>query len=137
MNCFTCQHYLDAYFEGVLSSEMKSQVEEHLDSCKSCAEVYALWQKAEYVFKEEKSTSFNPFLATRIMSALEMQSENVAKKQLIFTPVAIAFIVGTAVFLGVLFGNLYQPVKLHPVISEEMLYLNDGAIEPIAFYEAK
>lgn len=137
MNCFTCEHYFDAYFEGVLSSEMKSQMEEHLDSCKSCAEMYALWQKAEYMIKEEKSTSFNPFLATRVMSKLEMPSETAARKQLVFKPVTIAFIVGIAVFLGVILGNLYQPVKLHPAISEEMFYLNDGAIEPIAFYEAK
>ncbi|MGC9150587.1 MAG: anti-sigma factor family protein [Microbacter sp.] len=142
MDCTTCQHHFEAYFNGTLSKAMHREVESHLASCPSCVQAFVLWQKLEQVVLEEKSTSSNPFLATRVMAQIERLSKAETKvpvvaKQMIFKPVTVALIVGAAISLGVLMGNIYRPMQIHPAHVEEMLYLNDGAIEPIAFYEAK
>ena len=143
MNCTTCQKHLDAYFDGTLSPDLKTQVDAHLVACKACSEWYARWPVVEQVMNEEKSTSPNPFLATRIMVQLEeMQSKTYVPahgfaKQPVFRPVTVVFIVGVAISLGVLLGNLYRPLQVHPSHSTELLYLDDAAIEPISFYEAK
>ncbi len=143
MNCSTCQKHLDAYFDGTLSVDLKIQVDDHLAACKACAELYARWSVVEQVMNEEKSTSSNPFLATRIMSQLEeMQAKKYAPahsiaKRPVFRPVTVVFIVGVAISLGVLLGNLYRPLQVRHAPSTELLYLDDATIEPIAFYDAK
>jgi|YelNatPaOPRAMG01_1025707.scaffolds.fasta_scaffold19006_4 predicted anti-sigma-YlaC factor YlaD len=142
MDCTTCQQHFEDYFNGTLSEAAHREMETHLSTCPSCAQTYLLWQKLEQVVFEEKSTSSNPYLATRIMAQIERLSQAektdpVVAKQMIFKPVTVALIVGVAISLGVLIGNSYRPMKLYPAHTEEMLYLNDGAIEPIAFYEAK
>lgn len=143
MNCTTCQKHLEAYLDGTISPDLKIQVDAHLAACKACAEWYARWTVVEQVMNEEKSTSPNPFLATRIMVQLEeMQSKTYVPaygfaKQSVFRPVTVVFIVGVAISLGVLLGNLYRPLQVRPTQSTELLYLDDSAIEPISFYEAK
>lgn len=142
MDCTTCQQHFEAYFNGTLSEPMHHEMTVHLSTCQSCAETYSMWQKLEQVIIEEKSTSSNPYLATRVMAHIERLSkaekvDPIAAKQKIFKPVTVALIVATAIFLGVLMGNIYRPLQIHSTHVDEMLYLNDGAIEPIAFYEAK
>lgn len=143
MNCTTCQKHLDAYSDGTLSPDLKIQVDAHLAVCKACSEWYARWPMVEQVMNEEKLTFPNPFLATRIMVQLEeihlntyVRTHGFAKQQ-VFRPVTVVFIVSVAISLGVLFGNLYRPLQVHPSHSTELLYLDDAAIEPISFYEAK
>ena len=114
MNCQLCQKELDAYREGRLPDDMKTQVEEHLQHCTDCAENYNLQSLAEKIINEEKVISPDPYLTTRIMAQIENPEETVHKTispiyKGIKTGPDNATSLAAAIFAGVLIGNIYKP----------------------------
>ena len=64
MNCQLCQKESDAYREGRLPGDMKTQVEAHLRICIKCSESYQLQTLADKVINHEKELLSDPFLVT-------------------------------------------------------------------------
>ena len=135
MNCKLCQKELDAYSEGRLPDDMKTQVEEHLQHCTDCAMSYNLQSLAQKIINQEKVISPDPYLTSRIMAQIENPEETVHKTISPFTrvlrPALIATTLAAAIFAGVLIGNIYNPpsrVSSRPV---ELALMDDGVIESV------
>lgn len=135
MNCQLCQKESDAYREGRLPADTRTQVETHLGVCKKCAESYKLQTLAERIIKKEKELLPNPFLQTRIMAQIE--NLETARNRAIQTymralrPAIIATSLAAAIFFGVIMGNIYKPSSSAKAIPVELALINDATIESV------
>ena len=75
MNCQLCQKLLDAYRDGKLSNDMRTQVEAHLKLCAECAESYRIQLLADRVINQEKEIHPDNYLTARIMARIENPEE--------------------------------------------------------------
>jgi len=135
MNCQLCQEKLDAYIEGRLPGDMKTQVEEHFQHCTDCAESYNLQLLAEKIINQEKVISPDLSLTTRIMAQIENPEVTVPKTippfRRVLRPALIITSMAAAIFLGVLIGNIYKPsVRILPR-PVELALIDDVAIEAV------
>jgi hypothetical protein len=143
MNCSNCLNNLDGYKNDLLSDDLKIAIKEHLSVCKDCYSSYSLLIIADKVIDEEKTTPFNPFLATRIMSKIESLDEQVTAPHKIFAPkkaLQLAIITTSltvAVFFGILAGNLYSKTDTNNALPEELIYINDSNVESFALYNSQ
>jgi predicted anti-sigma-YlaC factor YlaD len=135
MNCQLCRKELDAYSEGRLPDDMKTQVAEHLQHCADCAESYNLQSLAQMIINEEKVVSPDTYLTTRIMAQIENPEETVHKTISPFTsvlrPALIITSMAASILFGVMIGNIYKPsarVLPRPV---ELALIDDVAIEAV------
>jgi predicted anti-sigma-YlaC factor YlaD len=135
MNCQLCQKELDAYSEGKLPDDMKIQVQEHLQHCKDCAEIYNLQLLTQKIINEEKVISPDPYLTTNIMAQIENPEVTDYKFISPFTrvlrPAMIITSLAASIFLGIMIGNIYKPsarVLPRPV---ELALIDDVAIEAV------
>ena len=71
MNCQLCRKELDAYREGKLHDDMRTQVEDHLKQCAECADIFRIQSLAESVINQEKVLSPDDYLTSRIMAQIE------------------------------------------------------------------
>ncbi|MBN1159510.1 MAG: zf-HC2 domain-containing protein [Bacteroidales bacterium] len=139
MDCKTCKENLEAYLKGRLPQDLKQSITLHLKECTDCSIYYSTFLLAEKVIQKESQLEPNPFLATRVMArieALEQVAETVEKRRLfsrIWQPVLATVSIAAAVFIGVMAGNLYQPVQLSGQIPEELVYMDDAAMESLQF----
>jgi len=138
MNCQVCQKVSDAYREGKLPGDMKTQVEDHLATCKECEDIYNMQVLAERVISQEKELLSNPFLITRIMEQIEDSETPHYKTVPAFTRVLRTAIItsslAAAIFLGVMMGNIYKPtVDLHR-IPLELAMMDDATIESVNIF---
>jgi hypothetical protein len=135
MNCAQYQNYLEAYCLTKLHSNVRTEVEVHLRSCRRCAGLYKLMTLAGRVMDEEKELQSNPFLPIRIMARIEDIRNPVIRRIPAFTRVAkpaILLVSLTVVIaLGVLLGNIYRPVQHRDSFSVEMSWIDDAAIESV------
>ena len=135
MNCQLCQKESDAYREGRLPADTRTQVETHLRVCKKCAESYKLQTLAERVINKEKELLPNPFLQTRIMAQIE--NLETSRNRVIPTymralrPAVITTSLAAAIFLGVIMGNIYKPSSSAKTIPVELSLINDATIESV------
>jgi len=140
MNCQLCQKELDAYREGLLPDGIKVPVEEHLKSCKICAESYQLMILANTVMDKEKTIQSNPFLATRIMAEIEElelqreQYQRIPVYQKVLKPALISISLAAAMFIGIIAGNIHKPAQHVNNKPVEMMYMNDAALESVAMF---
>jgi len=133
MNCQLCQKELDAYREGLLPDGIKVPVEEHLKSCKICAESYQLMILANTVMDKEKTIQSNPFLATRIMAEIE-EYQRIPVYQKVLKPALISISLAAAMFIGIIAGNIHKPAQHVNNKPVEMMYMNDAALESVAMF---
>ncbi len=135
MNCQLCQKELDAYREGILPFDMKTQVESHLETCGTCKQVYSLQILADNVIKTEKELDPDPFLLTRVMARIENLEEPEYETGIMFTkilrPVLVTILLAGAVFSGILLGNLSRPAGNKEKIPVELALINDAALESV------
>lgn len=140
MNCQLCQKELDAYQEGILPEGIRTQVEAHLESCKACAQSYQLMAIADRMMDEEKSMQSNPFLVTRIMSAIEELEQNresplhIPAYQKLVKTLLVSVSMAAAIFIGVVAGSNYTPTKPANNLPIEMTYMNDAALESVDLF---
>ena len=113
MNCQLCQKELDAYREGRLSDDMRTQVEAHLKQCAECAESYRIESLADSVINQEKVINPDNYLTSRIMTRIENPEETgyrtISPFRRILKPALIMTSMAAAIFVGVLIGNIYKP----------------------------
>jgi len=135
MNCQLCQKELDAYSEGRLPDDMKTQVEEHFKHCTDCAESYNLQLLAQTIINQEKVVSPDPYLTTRIMAQIENQEETVHETISPFTrvlrPALIITSIAASIFFGVMIGNIYKPSARLLPRPVELALIDDIAIEAV------
>ena len=88
--------------------------------------------KIQAAIREEKNTSFNPFLATRILAAIEKEKTD---RTSIFIPawkkVVVAMSLLVAIAAGYYTGNLYERNN-NP---DEVVLINDYGMEQLEFYK--
>jgi hypothetical protein len=81
--------------------------------------------------REEKNTSFNPFLTTRIMAAIEKERTG---RTSTFIPawkkVVVAMSLLVAIAAGYYTGNLYERNNY----PDEVVLINDYGMEQLEFY---
>ncbi len=133
MNCQLCQEKLDAYREGTLPSDMKTQLESHLKECETCNQMYIIQILTDRVIGSEKSLEPDPFIITRVMAKIEDKetsvSENLFTK--ILRPVLITSSLAAAVLFGVMIGNLSLPGNNTRAIPAELAMIDDASLESI------
>lgn len=85
----------------------------------------------ENFVSEERNTSFNPFLATRVMATIDQGRDS---KLLVFSPkwriAVIAFSLLAAVFTGIATGGMYQSASE----TTDVVLMNDGILENFGLY---
>ncbi|MBN2482099.1 MAG: zf-HC2 domain-containing protein [Bacteroidales bacterium] len=137
MNCKTCKENLDAYLNGSLPEDMIQVMKAHLNGCADCRTYYSTFLLAEKVMHEERQLEPNPFLATRVMAKIEALEEvpAVAQKGNVFSrvwqPFLVTVSVTAAIFIGVMAGSLYNTGQAYGQIPEELVYLDDAAMESL------
>ena len=135
MNCHLCLKESDAYHEGTLSEEMKSQVKAHLEICQTCSESYRLEALVGSVIRHEKELQPDPFLRTKIMLRIENAGTPYMRSKPSYIKVlrisVIATSLAAAIFIGVIIGNIYKPSGSTKAIPVELALLNDSAIESV------
>jgi len=126
---------MDAYREGKLPRDIMTQVESHLETCKTCSEIYRLQVLADKVIDQERKLQSDPFLTTRIMAGIDhpagsgSQSETVLIR--ILKPALMTVSMAAAIFFGILLGNLSQPVTDRVKLPVELALIDDAAIETV------
>lgn len=135
MNCQLCQKESDAYREGRLPVDTRTQVEIHLGICKKCAESYKLQTLAERVINKEKELLPNPFLQTRIMAQIEnletARNKAIPAYMRALRPAVIATSLAAAIFFGVMMGSIYKPTGRGTAIPLELALIDDATIESV------
>jgi len=135
MNCQLCQKESDAYREGKLPHDLRTQIEAHLEVCEKCQESYNLQILADKVINYEKDLLPNPFISTRIMSSIEnLESPGYSRISLlgrVLKPALITVSLAAAIFYGILIGNIYQPYGSSRQIPVELSLIDDAAIESV------
>jgi anti-sigma factor RsiW len=138
MNCQLCQKVSDAYRHGKLPDDTKTQVEDHLATCKECTEGYKIQALADRVINQEKELLSNPFLVTRIMERIEDPETPLYKPVLIFNkvlrPAIITSLLAAAVLSGIMMGNFYKPAVTLRKIPLELALMDDATIESVNLF---
>lgn len=137
MNCSTCQNNLIAYLEEKLPIGMQSDIADHLESCTKCLDLFTEMKITYGIIDAEKAIECNPFLATRVMAAIESKeitlNREPAFKRILQTAL-IAASITIAVLGGMEAGTLYSTVPANKVIPDEMVYMNDAALESLNIF---
>jgi predicted anti-sigma-YlaC factor YlaD len=135
MNCQLCRKELDAYREGRLSDDMRTQVEAHLKQCAECAESYKIQSLADTIINQEKVISPDNNLASRIMARIEGTEETgyrtISPFKRVLKPALIITSMAAAIFAGVLIGNIYKPSVKELSRPLELALIDDVAIESV------
>jgi Na+/proline symporter len=82
--------------------------------------------------KEESGVISNPFMATRIMAAIDNKRRPAVKIAPVWRAAMAAFVLALAVFAGVAAGNLYNEGAAY----NNTVLINDDAMEHFGFYTA-
>jgi len=114
---------------------MMTQVESHLNSCEICSGIYRLQILADKVIDQEKELQPDPFLATRILAAIENPEDYIYKPGASFIrvlkPVLVTISMAAAILSGIMLGNLTLPVANREKIPVELALINDDVIESV------
>ena len=138
MNCNTCKENLEAYLNGRLPEDMMRDMKDHMVQCADCKDSYATLLLSEAVIREERLLEPNPFLSTRVMAKIQAMEEAAgrAEKATVFSriwqPVFVTLTVALAIFIGVMAGNVYRHAQFSDQLPEELVYLNDAAMESVS-----
>ena len=128
MDCSDIQEKLSAYIEGVISSEEKTLIEEHLKSCRKCGESLADLRKTMEYVKNLEEIEPPEWLTQKVMA--RVRSEVKPKKgilQKLFYPlyIKIPLEAAAAILIAVtaiyIFKTIQPEVKLAKIPSEEIV----------------
>src|SRR4030042_2444232 len=128
MDCSDIQEKLSAYIEGVISSEEKTLIEEHLKSCLKCSESLADLRKTMEYVKNLEEIEPPAWLTQKVMA--RVRSEVEPKKgilQKLFYPlyIKIPLEAAAAILIAVtaiyIFKTIQPEVKLAKIPSEEIV----------------
>jgi hypothetical protein len=135
MNCKLCQKEMDAYREGKLPRDIMTQVESHLEICKTCSGVYKMQVLADKVIDQERKLQSDPFLTTRIMAGIDNTAGSGYQRDTVLIrvlkPALMTVSMAAAIFFGILLGNLSRPVTDREKLPVELALIDDAAIETV------
>ena len=141
MNCESCRIHLEAYRGASLPHDMRKMVEDHMNTCKDCAEILSLLNLAEKVIGMEKQQESNPFLSTRIMSALDTDGTAALHSSPVFTRAiksfAILMSLAAVIYTGIIAGNLSKSANSNNALPIELVMINDTDIEAVSLLSAE
>lgn len=134
MGCNKTNNELNLYVEGSLAGEKRTEFESHLSECHDCRSVLALRSDTENFIRNEKQSTPNEFLFTRIMAGVDSGTRTYLPAKRMMVPVMVAsFLILVAVMGGISLGKLllmnHEDVSY--IVSEENRSLNDFKQEPI------
>lgn len=128
MDCSDIQEKLSAYIEGIISSEEKALIEEHLKSCQKCSESLADLRKTMEYVKNLEEIEPPAWLTQKVMA--RVRSEVKPKKgifQRLFyplhvkLPIEIAATIAIAITTIYIFKTIQPEIKFVKIPSEEMI----------------
>lgn len=135
MNCQQCKREIDSFQDGILSSGLRTQIINHLEECKSCADIYMTQALIEKVIEQEKDIMPDPFLATRISAHIQNLNEQEISPDFfvgrILKPTLVTISMAAAIFIGIMLGNLSVPLEDANSIPIELALINDASLENI------
>lgn len=140
MNCKTCQEIVIRYQKEAIPADTKPLIKAHLDTCETCQKFFAASKVIHEFVANESKVQVNPFLATRVMAQIEALEQKQTGKSLVtarvqkLQPFLLAASVIVAVFLGIQAGNLVQTGNTVNQTPEELMYLNDAAMESLSVF---
>jgi predicted anti-sigma-YlaC factor YlaD len=137
MNCFTCQKNIVACLEKNLSREESGNIATHLENCRECSAIYDEMKFTFSLIDAEKTIEANPFLVTRVMAAIDNRTISSSAKTVykrILQTSLIAASIAIATLVGIEAGNLYTTRPKRISVPEEMVYMNDAAMESLNNY---
>jgi predicted anti-sigma-YlaC factor YlaD len=136
MNCEFCHKNLEEYLAGSLPQDMRILVEDHLNKCKGCAEIFSLANLAEKVIRKEKQQEPNPFLSTRIMTAIDTAGTTVPHSSPVFIRAIKSFAIlvslAAVIYTGIIVGNLSKSASNSNALPMELVLINDADIEAVS-----
>ena len=146
MNCKEINKNLIFYIEGVLSSEKKLLVEEHLAKCEKCKQLFTEIKKTYDVINNENKVDVNPFFYTRVKAKMEDVNESSVNTifrpsfiKILQTSVAVVLI-AVAVYTGIMMGDNFINTSMASVNQQayseyqeysQEVFLDGLAIESI------
>lgn len=135
MNCQSCQNNSDAYREGKLPSDLRIQVEKHLQHCEECAENFRLESVAFNLINLEKDLNPGNYLTDKVMARIEnlevTGSQTTSPLIRILKPALLTASMAAAIFAGVLIGNIYKPSVSSLSRPVELALMDDVSIESV------
>lgn len=107
-----CNHFRDqilAFSEKQLTSAVMVEMHQHVAGCSECRLLYSEFSQIAVLIEQERNIEPKPFAETRLMgkinSRLENQSITTFPWLYKLQPVAISFIVISAIALGIILGT--------------------------------
>lgn len=117
------------YLDGKLDPAQHLEMENHLASCTVCHGFSVKARNALELFKNEKTTEFDPFMLTRIQASLSIHSTAMQHKSTllgVLQPVLIGIAVFIIVFTGIGIGRSYDYQKSKTRdYATELFYLSE------------
>ena len=114
MDCQEIQKSLSSYLEGLLSSEEKKRVEEHLSSCVNCRAELAELKKAKDLLRNLDDVEPPPWLTAKIMARVREEKERRASflKKLFFPfHIKVPLQALSLILVGVIVFQVYRLVE--------------------------
>ncbi len=133
MNCKKQRTDILLYAEDLLDENDRRDVELHMEACRDCREFMVYVKKSLLAAEREKNIEPNPFLATRIMNALEAKQHKGSTIRRWVPGFAFAILFVAAVIGGINLGKLYSRTILSNKneLQEEVSYIDDIEQEQI------
>ena len=139
MSCKDIERKLSAYLEGIVSSEEKKQIENHLSSCQMCRRAFEELKRTVALVKGLEQVESPPWFTQKIMSRVRAEQES--KKNIIqrlFYPLhikvpleafATVLIAVAAVYL--FRANEPEMKRIHvPTATEEAVSKDESSKQP-------
>lgn len=133
MNCKKPRTDILLYAEDLLDENERQAVELHMEECRDCREFMVYVKNSLLAAEREKNIESNPFLATRILNALETRRHKGSPFRRWVPAFAFAILFMAAVIGGINLGKLYSRTILSNKneLQEEVSYIDDIEQEQI------
>ena len=106
MDCKIVHRHLIAYQEDTLLPDIKSNIEAHLSTCKSCKQLYSGFHSMEAIIEKAQAAQPNPFMTTRIIQHIENElTGRATKRGLALRPILLTLTVLCAIVMGYAIGK--------------------------------
>ena len=146
MRCKEIKENLIFFIEGSLNHDRAMQIQKHLEECQECKSSYLKLKSVLSIIETEKIKESNPYFSMKVLERLKYSSEtskvfSAFKIIRILKPVVAIFLIGIAIYTGILMGGSFshkydtividdsRGIQLQAVADE--FYLNDLGIENI------
>ena len=123
MQCTEAQRFVPAYLDGELDPAKCVEIEQHLENCAGCRQVYESEQALKAAFKTDGLYfPAPPGLQTRVMRSLPQEKPSVGNRRWKWDRAAYGFALSVALFLLAAF-LIYRPapVPQSDVLAQEVL----------------